>query len=71
MPLIFCQEIAVLRPLECFFEKIEDNRPLKLKNNGGLLSDIFFSNAPFERYGGQGGLGLIPRFSKNAFWIVI
>ena len=33
----------VLRPLEWFFEKIKESRPpLKLKNNGGLLSDIFF-----------------------------
>ena len=42
LPLIFCQEIAVLRHLEWFFGKIIESRPpLKLKNNGGLLSDIF------------------------------
>ena len=35
-------EIAVLRHLEGFFEKSEESRPpLKLKNNGGLLSIIF------------------------------
>ena len=31
-----------MRHLEWFFEKMEESRPpLKLKNNGGLLSDIF------------------------------
>ena len=36
------QQIAVLRHLEWFLEKIEESRPpLKLKNNGGLLSSIF------------------------------
>ena len=36
------QQIAVLRHLEWFLEKIEESRPpLKLKNNGGLLSAIF------------------------------
>ena len=36
------QQIAVLRHLEWFLEKIEESRPpLKLKNNGGLLSNIF------------------------------
>ena len=36
-------EIAVLRHLEGFFEKSEESRPpLKLKNNGGLLSITFF-----------------------------
>ena len=35
-------KIAVLRVLEGFFDKSEESRPpLKLKNNGGLLSDIF------------------------------
>ena len=39
----FRGKIAVLRHLEWFFEKIKESRPpLKLKNNGGLLSDIFF-----------------------------
>ena len=38
----FRGKIAVLRHLEGFFEKSEESRPpLKLKNNGGLLSDIF------------------------------
>ena len=37
------KEIEVLRHFEGFFEKSEESRPpLKLKNNGGLLSDIFF-----------------------------
>ena len=36
---------AVLRDLECFFKKTEESRPpLKLKNNGGLLSAIFSEN---------------------------
>ena len=44
MPLIFCQEIVVLRPLEWYFEKNKESRPpLKLKNNGGLLSGILLS----------------------------
>ena len=35
-------KIAVLRVLEGFLDKSEESRPpLKLKNNGGLLSDIF------------------------------
>ena len=38
----FRGKIAVLRHLEGFFEKSEESRPpLKLKNNGGLLSIIF------------------------------
>ena len=38
----FGGKIAVLRHLEGFFKKSEESRPpLKLKNNGGLLSDIF------------------------------
>ena len=38
-------ENAVLRDLEFFFEKMEESRPpLKLKNNGGLLSAIFSKN---------------------------
>ena len=38
----FLRENYSLRHLECFFEKMEESRPpLKLKNNGGLLSDIF------------------------------
>ena len=38
----FRGKIAVLRHLEGFFEKSEENRPpLKLKNNGGLLSIVF------------------------------
>ena len=37
--------MAVLRHLEGFFEKSEESRPpLKLKNNGGLLSPIFSKN---------------------------
>ena len=36
------KEIAILRHLEWFLEKMEESRPpLKLKNNGGLLSAIF------------------------------
>ena len=36
---------AVLRDFECFFEKMAESRPpLKLKNNGGLLSAIFSKN---------------------------
>ena len=36
------QFLAVLRHLEGFLEKSEESRPpLKLKNNGGLLSAIF------------------------------
>ena len=39
----FRGKIAVLRHLEGFLEKSEESRPpLKLKNNGGLLSAIFF-----------------------------
>ena len=39
----FRGKIAVLRHLEGFLEQSEESRPpLKLKNNGGLLSDIFF-----------------------------
>ena len=35
----------VLRQLECFFGKMAESRPpLKLKNNGGLLSAIFSKN---------------------------
>ena len=34
-----------MRPLEWFSEKMEESRPpLKLKNNGGLLSYIFSKN---------------------------
>ena len=37
------QILAVLRHLEGFLEKSEESRPpLKLKNNGGLLSITFF-----------------------------
>ena len=36
------QFLVVLRHLEGFLEKSEESRPpLKLKNNGGLLSAIF------------------------------
>ena len=39
------KEIAILRHLECFLGKSEENRPhLQLKNNRGLLSDIFSKN---------------------------
>ena len=39
------KEIAILRHLEWFLEKMEESRPpLKLKNNGGLLSAIFSKN---------------------------
>ena len=41
----FFEEIAILRHLEWILEKSEESRPpLKLKNNGGLLSDIFSKN---------------------------
>ena len=45
--------------------------PLKLKNNGGLLSAIFLWDASFKRYGWQGGLDVIKKFSKTLFGIVI
>ena len=39
------KESAILRHLEWFLEKMEESRPpLKLKNNGGLLSAIFSKN---------------------------
>ena len=47
------RKIAVLRHLEGFFEK--SRPPLKLKSNGGLLSDIFLQDASFKRYGFQVG----------------
>ena len=38
-------DFHLLSILECFFEKMEESRPpLKLKNNGGLLSAIFSEN---------------------------
>ena len=41
----FRGKIAVLRHLEGFLEKMSESRPpLKLKNNGGLLSEIFSEN---------------------------
>ena len=40
-----CGKIAVLRHSKGFLEKSEESRPpLKLKNNGGLLSEIFSEN---------------------------
>ena len=52
------QFLAVLRHLEGFLEKSEERRPpLKLKNNGGLLSAIF--------------LDVIENFQKTLFGIVI
>ena len=63
------QFLAVLRHLEGFLEKSEESRPpLKLKNNGGLLSAIFLQDASFKRYRCQGGLDVIEKFSKNTFW---
>ena len=38
-------DFHLLSVLECFFLKMEESRPpLKLKNNGGLLSAIFSKN---------------------------
>ena len=49
-----------------FFEKMEESRPpLKLKNNGGLLSDIFLQDASFKRYWCQGGLDVMKKNLKN------
>ena len=45
------KENSILRHLEWFLEKMSESRPpLKLKNNGGLLSDIFHQKAPIMRY---------------------
>ena len=60
---LICLEIAVLRHLEWFFE--ESRPPLKLKNNRGLLSDIFFLGCFIQKIWGQRSKSLSPSFIYN------